>query len=131
MGYLNLVHNNHLVALYEQHCVALGLEFADETDIKGQTASGDIGNVSQVVPTIEPGYSIHTTSGNHTRDFAVAAGILELSKYFRTSSHLYIFFLQLFRHKSHWSIFIKIVHLLEGIQKRIIGTVKNVKLPRQ
>ena len=75
MGYLNLVNNNHLATLYEQHCVALGLKFAtDESVAKDQTASGDIGNVSQVVPTIQPGYSIHTTSGNHTRDFAVAAG---------------------------------------------------------
>jgi len=33
-----------------------------------------MGNVSQVVPSIHPIYSIKTTAANHTKDFADAAG---------------------------------------------------------
>uniref|UniRef100_T1J257 Peptidase M20 domain-containing protein 2 n=1 Tax=Strigamia maritima TaxID=126957 RepID=T1J257_STRMM len=36
--------------------------------------STDMGNVSQVVPSIHPIYSIKTTAANHTKEFADAAG---------------------------------------------------------
>ena len=46
----------------------------DELVTSNVSASGDIGNVSQIVPTIQPGYSITTTAVNHTRAFTEAAG---------------------------------------------------------
>ena len=81
MGYLNLVTNGHLAAIYERHATNFGLEFStDESVQKDQAASGDIGNVSQVVPAIQPGYSIHTLAVNHSKGFTEAAG---MSKCFR------------------------------------------------
>ena len=33
-----------------------------------------MGNVSYVLPSLQPGYSIKSTAGNHTQGFAQAAG---------------------------------------------------------
>ncbi|XP_072043921.1 xaa-Arg dipeptidase-like [Amphiura filiformis] len=74
-GYLDLVTNKHLASLYEQHATAQGLVFTTDKSVEqNESASGDIGNVSQVIPTIQPGYSIHTSDSNHTRGFREAAG---------------------------------------------------------
>lgn len=59
--------------VYKKHAEELGVKF-DDCGQKKFTGSTDMGNVSQVVPSIHPIYSIKTTAANHTRAFAEAAG---------------------------------------------------------
>lgn len=67
--YLDVVSNNTLAELYQSNAKTLGVEFhgADFT------ASTDMGNVSHVVPSIHPMYSINTTAPNHSHAFTTAA----------------------------------------------------------
>lgn len=67
--YLDVLSNNTLAELYQSNAKTLGVEFhgADFT------ASTDMGNVSHVVPSIHPMYSINTTAPNHSHAFTTAA----------------------------------------------------------
>ncbi|CAC5409034.1 Peptidase M20 domain-containing protein 2 [Mytilus coruscus] len=70
--YLNLVTNNRMADVFWSNAKSIGVKFdAKEDTIAGST---DMGNVSQIVPIIHPIYGIETLHGNHTKDFATAAG---------------------------------------------------------
>ena len=71
-SYSNLDTNNTLAELYQANAESLGVTFpAGGEEL---TASSDIGNVSHVVPAIEPCYTIGTTAANHSLVFNTAAG---------------------------------------------------------
>ncbi|XP_062502633.1 xaa-Arg dipeptidase-like [Corticium candelabrum] len=69
--YSNLISNSRLEKLYVYNAQTLGVEF----DPKGKTTAGstDMGDVSYIIPTIHPMYSIGTSAYNHTREFTKAA----------------------------------------------------------
>lgn len=65
--------NNPFAQLYSAQLRLLGLPEADNSASRGR-GSSDIGNVSQIVPTIHPHVPIGDTIHIHTPDFATAAG---------------------------------------------------------
>ncbi|XP_052088662.1 xaa-Arg dipeptidase-like [Mytilus californianus] len=70
--YLNMVSNNRMADAFRSNAESLGVKFdAKEDEIGG---SSDMGNVSQIIPSIHPIYNIDTIYGNHTKDFTTAAG---------------------------------------------------------
>lgn len=69
--YSNLISNSCLEQLYIQNAEQLGVKFSPTSMIP--TGSTDMGNVSYIVPSIHPMYSIGTKAYNHTREFTVAA----------------------------------------------------------
>lgn len=69
-SYSNLDSNNTLADLYQANAEMLGVKFVPGTDL---VASTDMGNVSHVVPSIHPMYSIGTTAPNHSHSFTTAA----------------------------------------------------------
>ncbi|XP_063403230.1 xaa-Arg dipeptidase-like [Mytilus trossulus] len=70
--YLNLVSNYRMADAFRSNAESLGVTFdAKEDEIGG---SSDMGNVSQIVPSIHPLYNIDTIHGNHTKDFTTASG---------------------------------------------------------
>lgn len=73
--YSHLDSNNTLVQLYQANAETLGVTFPPEASF---SASTDMGNVSHVVPSIHPMYSIGTTAPNHSHAFTTAA-ITELA----------------------------------------------------
>ncbi|XP_052088650.1 xaa-Arg dipeptidase-like [Mytilus californianus] len=70
--YLNMVSNNRMADAFRSNAESLGVKFDAKEDQIG--ASTDMGNVSQIVPSIHPTYNIDTIYGNHTKDFTTAAG---------------------------------------------------------
>ena len=72
--YANVVTNRTLAGLYETNARSLGVEFTPNADKETASGSTDMGNVSQVVPSIHPMFYIGTKAANHTRDFTTAAG---------------------------------------------------------
>ena len=76
--YINVVNNPVLTDLYIEHATSLGVKFPPKT-VQESYAQGstDMGNVSHVVPAIQPEYKIDTTAGNHTHEFTAATGATE------------------------------------------------------
>ncbi|XP_071134822.1 peptidase M20 domain-containing protein 2-like [Mytilus edulis] len=69
---LNVVTNKRLEAAFRGNAESLGVKFESaEGQIGGST---DMGNVSQIVPSIHPFYAIGTSTVNHSKDFALASG---------------------------------------------------------
>lgn len=68
--YADLVQNPALAGSYEGHFEALAGEI-DRT-VEG-LASTDMGNVSQAVPSLHPGFRIPSEAGNHNAGFTAAA----------------------------------------------------------
>ena len=68
--YKDVVTNPTLAALYLRNTRALGLQFSETTD--KFSASTDMGNVSHLMPSIHPLYTIGTAAVNHTRGFTEA-----------------------------------------------------------
>ena len=72
--YYDVIHNSALCERYEAHLTSMGVEFTKYMP-KGQpAASTDMGNVSYVVPSIQPHFSIGAKVVNHSREFTAAAG---------------------------------------------------------
>ena len=75
----NVVSNPELLKLYVKNSLDLGVKFSpDHVPEIGfsrdmPAGSTDMGDVSYVVPSIHPLYSIGTTAVNHTREFTQAA----------------------------------------------------------
>ncbi|XP_005110141.1 peptidase M20 domain-containing protein 2 [Aplysia californica] len=69
-----LISNDSLVAVYTKHAAALGVNLPQAWGERDPVGCTDMGNVSQVVPSIHPVFDIGTDSVLHTRDFAAAAG---------------------------------------------------------
>ena len=72
--YSHLETNNTLAGLYQANAESLGVSFPPEAKF---SASTDMGNVSHVVPSIHPIYSIGTTAPNHSHAFTTAAATEE------------------------------------------------------
>lgn len=72
--YSNLINNTILLQLYTTNAEKLGVDFSDPITLtEGKPmASNDMGNVSYIVPSIHPNYSIGTRAVNHTIDFEKA-----------------------------------------------------------
>ncbi|XP_005111933.1 peptidase M20 domain-containing protein 2 isoform X2 [Aplysia californica] len=69
-AYAPLLSNDILATLYEKNGQNLGIEFEnDPTRLSKQGGSTDMGNVSQILPSIHPKYSINTMVAAHTTDF--------------------------------------------------------------
>lgn len=70
--YSNMVHNPDLTARFQQHWKSL--KPADDRVVPNRVwASTDMGNISYVVPSIHPTFSIQTSANIHTREFTAAA----------------------------------------------------------
>jgi len=68
--YSNLDTNHTLAQLYQANAESLAVTFPTQEDFP---ASTDMGNVSHIVPSIHPMYSIGTTAPNHSHAFTAAA----------------------------------------------------------
>jgi len=76
--YLNLLTNDLLSELYSSNAVSLGIKFlSKEQQLAIPSGSTDMGNVSQVVPSIHPLYAIPGEAVNHTRGFTQQAATPE------------------------------------------------------
>lgn len=66
--------NTTLANIYRKNAENLGITFKPiEQELSTFMGSSDMGNVSYVVPSIHPFYSIDTNAANHSHGFAVAA----------------------------------------------------------
>lgn len=65
-----------MIELYKKYASSYGdVEFMNEEEAKKLLASTDLGNVSQLKPSIHPLYKINTNgAANHTHAFTAAAG---------------------------------------------------------
>ncbi|CAL1531920.1 unnamed protein product [Lymnaea stagnalis] len=69
-SYDSLMSNETLASLYVQNGNALGIEFEkDPEKLSKQGGSTDMGNVSKVLPSIHPKYSLNTDVSLHTIEF--------------------------------------------------------------
>ena len=68
--YTDVQQNATLGAAFARNYQELGVEFGDIGDVH---ASTDMGNVSNVVPSLHPNYAIGTGEVNHTREFTAVA----------------------------------------------------------
>ncbi|HEU5321024.1 MAG TPA: M20 family metallopeptidase [Methylomirabilota bacterium] len=69
--YAPMRNNRPLVEAYRRNGEALGKQFVDIRNLS--TGSSDMGNVSQVVPSIHPNFSVGQMIFNHTPEFTAAA----------------------------------------------------------
>lgn len=72
--YSAMVINSSLIKAYEANAADLDIQFEPvRADVpRGST---DMGNVSHVVPSIHPMYSVGRNALNHTREFTEASGL--------------------------------------------------------
>lgn len=79
--YESLITNRVLAELYKKHAEEQGVHFEDgNCKAIPFMASSDMGNVSHVVPSIHPTYSIGTKAPNHSLDFTKASGAPEAQR---------------------------------------------------
>ena len=71
LQYAPLTSNAPMVAAYRRNGEAVGKQFVDIKNVS--TGSTDMGNVSQVVPSIHPTFGVGQMIFNHTPDFTAAA----------------------------------------------------------
>jgi len=74
-GYSALKTNKILIDFYVNNAKSLGVTFNDADS--SMVASTDMGNVSQIKPSIHPLYRINTAGANHTHEFTKATGSAE------------------------------------------------------
>jgi amidohydrolase len=71
--YLNMFNNEVMTGLFQANSTALGRPLPVEADLGASGGSSDMGNVSQVVPSIHPMLAIETDGAvNHQEEFAAA-----------------------------------------------------------
>lgn len=71
--YLNMINNEVMTELFQVNSTALGRPLPTEADLGVSGGSSDMGNVSQVVPSIHPMLAIDTDGAvNHQAEFAAA-----------------------------------------------------------
>lgn len=71
LEYLPMRNNGPMVEAYRRNGEAVGKQFVDIKNVS--TGSTDMGNVSQVVPSIHPTFGVGQMIFNHTPDFTAAA----------------------------------------------------------
>ncbi|KAI9491851.1 hypothetical protein BDB00DRAFT_830887 [Zychaea mexicana] len=70
--------NDAMILEYKKYMEQEGIDFPSRAEEeRTTTGSTDFGNISNVVPAIHPGFGIHTTASNHTKEFTEAAGTEE------------------------------------------------------
>ena len=72
LPYSNLDTNSTLADLYQANAKTLGVTFGPQSDEEGR-GSTDMGNVSKIIPSIHPLFSIGSTAVNHSHAFTTAA----------------------------------------------------------
>ncbi|XP_031574744.1 peptidase M20 domain-containing protein 2-like [Actinia tenebrosa] len=73
--YSNLESNPTMASLYQKNAETLGIQFPSLAEQKAKVlGSTDMGNVSHVIPSIHPIYSIDSMAVNHSYAFTAAAG---------------------------------------------------------
>ena len=74
--YYDVINNSVMADLYLKHAKSVGVDFEayGSTELPG--AATDMGNVSNVVPSIHPLFYIGANVFNHTREFTEASGKL-------------------------------------------------------
>jgi amidohydrolase len=71
--YLNMANNSVMTALYSANSASLGRSMPTEAEMGASGGSSDMGNVSQVVPSIHPMLRIECGDAvNHQKEFATA-----------------------------------------------------------
>jgi amidohydrolase len=71
--YLNMVNNPIMTGLFKANSESLGRPMPTEAELGASGGSSDMGNVSQVVPSIHPMIGIESGEAvNHQKDFAAA-----------------------------------------------------------
>jgi amidohydrolase len=71
--YLNMVNNDVMTGLFQANSTELGRKLPTEAELGVSGGSSDMGNVSQVVPSIHPMLAIDTDGAvNHQAEFAAA-----------------------------------------------------------
>lgn len=71
--YLNMINNEVMTELFQANSTALGRPLPTEAQLGASGGSSDMGNVSQVVPSIHPMLAIETDGAvNHQAEFAAA-----------------------------------------------------------
>ena len=71
----NLNSNNTLAKLYLENICTLGVQ--DMVETRNELGSTDMGNVSNVVPSIHPMYAVGSGEANHTREFTAVSNTPE------------------------------------------------------
>jgi amidohydrolase len=72
-AYLNMVNNPTMTTLFASNSVALGRPLPTEAEMGAEGGSSDMGNISQVVPSIHPMLAIDSGEAvNHQKEFAAA-----------------------------------------------------------
>ncbi|GAU88019.1 hypothetical protein RvY_00792 [Ramazzottius varieornatus] len=75
------MHNSTMSSVYRHFSEIEGVYFSIPVPGFGFNGSTDMGNVSLVVPSIHPGYSLGGHCRIHTRDFEELAGKPEVQQY--------------------------------------------------
>ncbi|XP_035207491.1 peptidase M20 domain-containing protein 2-like [Stegodyphus dumicola] len=75
--YENLITNKVLGNLYQTYAERLGAKFIKDISEMSSIGSTDMGNVSHIIPSIHPLFSICTEAANHTKAFTKASGAPE------------------------------------------------------
>jgi amidohydrolase len=71
--YVNMINDPTMTALFQANSTALGRPLPLEADLGASGGSSDMGNMSQVVPSIHPMLAIETDGAvNHQKEFAAA-----------------------------------------------------------
>ncbi|KFM60943.1 Peptidase M20 domain-containing protein 2, partial [Stegodyphus mimosarum] len=76
-SYENLITNKVLGNLYQTYAERLGADFIKDVSEIPSSGSTDMGNVSHIIPSIHPLFSICPEATNHTREFTKASGAPE------------------------------------------------------
>ena len=66
--------NAILINLYIENAKSLGVQFNDDEQRTKLLASTDMGNVSQIKPSIHPLFKIKSAGPNHTHEFTKGTG---------------------------------------------------------
>ena len=75
--YDSLKTNPTMIELYIKNAKSIGVLFNDDAMVSKLLASTDMGNVSQMKPSIHPCFKIVTTATIHTHEFAESSGAQE------------------------------------------------------
>ena len=78
-NYCGMVHNNTMALTYKEVSEGEGVQYPD--NVRPFHGSTDMGNVSLVVPSIHPGFSLGRQVMIHTREFETMAGSEEAQKW--------------------------------------------------
>nr|XP_047136724.1 xaa-Arg dipeptidase-like isoform X3 [Hydra vulgaris] len=69
--------NPTMIELYINNAKSIGVKFNDDAMASKLLASTDMGNVSQIKPSIHPCFKIVTPAANHTHEFTTSSGAPE------------------------------------------------------